>query len=67
MPGDTITVYLLGVSSLTATVPSGAPAPLDTLIRFTGQVSATIGNLNAPEAFSGLTPQAVGLEQVNLK
>lgn len=57
MPGDTITVYLLGVSCLTATV----------LIRFTGQVSATIGNLNAPEAFSGLTPQAVGLEQVNLK
>jgi uncharacterized protein (TIGR03437 family) len=57
LPGDTITVYLLGVSSLPATV----------LIRFTGQVSATIGNLNAPEAFSGLTPQAVGLEQVNLK
>jgi uncharacterized protein (TIGR03437 family) len=66
-PGDTITVYLLGVSSLSGTVSTGAAAPLDTLIRFTGAVSASIGNLSAPISFSGLTPQAVGLEQVNLK
>jgi uncharacterized protein (TIGR03437 family) len=66
-PGATITVYVLGVSSLSSNVTTGQAAPTDTLVRFTGLVSATIGNQTAPIIFAGLTPQAVGLEQVNLR
>ena len=66
-PGEMIVVYLLGVSSLTATTATGDAAPLDTLVQFSGQVSASVGNQAATVFFAGLTPQSVGLEQMNLR
>jgi uncharacterized protein (TIGR03437 family) len=66
-PGDTITVYLLGVNSLTARPVTGAPAPLDSLVRFSGPTSAVMGGLAATITFAGLTPGSVGLEQMNLR
>ena len=65
-PRDTITVYLLGVNSFSAAPQTGAASP-DNLIRFAGQVSAWVGSQAAAISFSGLTPQGVGLEQVNLE
>jgi uncharacterized protein (TIGR03437 family) len=66
-PGDTITVYLLGVNSLTAKQVTGAAAPLDSLVRFSVPTGATVGGATASIAFAGLTPGSVGLEQVNLR
>jgi len=66
-PGDTIVVYMLGVNSLTATQTTGAAASLDTLVKFNGVTTATIGGTNSVVAFAGLTPGGVGLEQVNVR
>jgi uncharacterized protein (TIGR03437 family) len=64
--GETIVVYLVGVSSLGATPETGAAAP-DTLVHFAGNVNASVGPQAATVSFAGLTPQSVGLQQVNLK
>lgn len=43
----------------------GAAAPLSPLAYAMGRVSLTIGGVNAPVAFAGLTPGFVGLYQIN--
>jgi uncharacterized protein (TIGR03437 family) len=45
----------------------GAAAPLTTVYRTTAAVAATIGGIDAPVLFSGLTPSLVGLYQVNVQ
>ncbi len=45
----------------------GAAAPLTTIYQTTGAVTATIGGVDAPVLFSGLTPSLVGLYQVNVQ
>jgi uncharacterized protein (TIGR03437 family) len=44
----------------------GAAAPLTTIYQTTATVSATIGGVNVPVLFSGLTPSLVALYQVNV-
>jgi uncharacterized protein (TIGR03437 family) len=44
----------------------GAAAPLSTVYQTTGNVTATVGGVNAIVVFSGLTPSLVGLYQVNV-
>jgi uncharacterized protein (TIGR03437 family) len=44
----------------------GAAAPLNTIYQTTATVSATIGGVNVPVLFSGLTPSLVALYQVNV-
>jgi uncharacterized protein (TIGR03437 family) len=45
----------------------GAGAPLTTLYQTTAAVTATIGGVNVPVVFSGLTPSLVALYQVNVQ
>jgi uncharacterized protein (TIGR03437 family) len=45
----------------------GVAAPLTTLYQTTAAVSATIGGVNVPVLFSGLTPSLVQLYQVNVQ
>ena len=61
--GSTVVLYFTGVGPVNASVTSGAgsPAATSTLPNF-----ATVGGVTAPVAYLGLTPQSVGLAQVNL-
>jgi uncharacterized protein (TIGR03437 family) len=45
----------------------GAATPLSPLYSTTGTVTATIGGINAPVTFSGLTPTLTALYQVNVQ
>jgi uncharacterized protein (TIGR03437 family) len=63
-PGETILVYCTGLGAVKPVVPSGDAASgiSNTVTSFT----ATIAGMNAPIAFSGLAPGAVGEDQLNL-
>lgn len=64
-PGDTIILYATGLGAVTPTVADGA-ASLDAL-RFTlTQPVVLIGGLPAQVQFSGLSPQFVGVNQLNV-
>jgi uncharacterized protein (TIGR03437 family) len=65
--GSVIVVYLTGIGSLTATPLDGAGAPLDPVAQATLPATATIGGVDAPIQFLGLTPYFVGLAQANLQ
>jgi uncharacterized protein (TIGR03437 family) len=65
--GSVIVVYLTGIGSPTTTPVDGAGAPVDPLARATLAATATIGGVNAPIQFLGLTPYFVGLAQANLQ
>jgi uncharacterized protein (TIGR03437 family) len=45
----------------------GAVAPLTTIYQTTANVTVTIGGVDAPVLFAGLTPSLVGLYQVNVQ
>ena len=66
-PGDYVVLYMTGQGPLDATVPDGAAAPSDPPAHATMPVSVTIGGLNAPVAFAGLTPTLTALFQVNVQ
>jgi uncharacterized protein (TIGR03437 family) len=53
-----------------AATPSGdqrANKKLDVMSQFTAPAARTLGGVNAEVAFGGLTPDFVGLMQVNIK
>ncbi len=47
--------------------PADAAAPLTTVYRTVSPVTATLGGVDAPVVFAGLTPSLVGLYQVNVQ
>ncbi|HLY16538.1 MAG TPA: carbohydrate binding domain-containing protein [Bryobacteraceae bacterium] len=65
--GSVIVVYLTGIGSLTVTPLDGVGAPAATLARAVLPFSATIGGVDAPIQFLGLTPYFVGLAQANIQ
>jgi uncharacterized protein (TIGR03437 family) len=66
-PGDVITVYFVGSSSLAEVVPAGARAPADRLVPVTVPSRALLDNAGMQISFIGLTPGSVGLLQANLR
>jgi uncharacterized protein (TIGR03437 family) len=64
-PGDTIIVYATGLGAVTPTVADGA-ASLDALRQTLTQPVVLVGGLNAQVQFSGLSPQFVGVNQLNI-
>jgi uncharacterized protein (TIGR03437 family) len=68
---DYVVVFATGLGAVTgpngqAGPADGAGAPLGTVYQTTSTVTATIGGVNAPVVFAGLTPSLVGLYQVNV-
>jgi uncharacterized protein (TIGR03437 family) len=66
-PGDSISIYATGLGPVTVNLPSGQPAPLDTLVHSVAPVDVVIGGVNAKVTFAGLAPGYTGLFQVNAK
>jgi uncharacterized protein (TIGR03437 family) len=65
--GSVVVVYLTGLGAVDHPVPDGAATPGSPLSNATGIQSATIGGMNAPVQFLGLTPGYAGLAQANIQ
>jgi len=65
--GSVIVVYLTGIGGVSNTPLDGAGAPVSPLARASLAFSATIGGVDAPVQFLGLTPYFAGLAQANLQ
>jgi uncharacterized protein (TIGR03437 family) len=66
-PGETVTIYLVGMGATTPAVASGNPAPLNPLAKVPSDVRVTVDGQSGDVSFSGLTPGGVGLYQINFK
>jgi uncharacterized protein (TIGR03437 family) len=64
--GSVIAAYLTGLGPVQPPVATGKEAPLNSLSRTMGSVTATIGGMPATVEFSGLAPGYTGLYQVNV-
>jgi uncharacterized protein (TIGR03437 family) len=65
--GSVVVAYLTGSGALDFPVDTGKVAAADPLSRPRALVTATVNGQPAEVAFAGLTPQFVGLMQVNLR
>ena len=65
MPGDTLVFYASGLGAVDQT-PSDGAASLDALRRTTTMPTVLIGTVPSQVAFSGLSPQFVGVYQLNV-
>jgi uncharacterized protein (TIGR03437 family) len=64
-PGDEVVVYLIGSGPLDNAIPTGAAAPLSPLSREKLATNVVVGGSPATVKFAGMTPNFVGLVQVN--
>jgi len=64
-PGEILTIYLAGMGLTDVTVKTGEQSPSDPLAHPTVQPTVTINGEPAQIGFAGLTPQSVGLYQIN--
>jgi uncharacterized protein (TIGR03437 family) len=65
--GSVVVVYFTGQGPVDNSVPDGSAAPDSPLSNATGNPTATIGGVNAPVQFFGLTPGYAGLAQANIQ
>ena len=65
--GSVVVVYLTGQGAVDNAVPDGTATPNSPLATAKATPSATIGGVNAPVQFLGLTPGFVGLAQANIQ
>ena len=63
--GDALVIYCTGLGSVSPDAVAGSAVPSDALRQTVNPVTLTIGGVNAPVAFAGLTPGLTGLYQVN--
>jgi uncharacterized protein (TIGR03437 family) len=63
--GDTLVIYCNGLGAVSPPVPTGTPAPTDTLTQTTNAVTVTIGGVSEAAEFAGLAPGYPDLYQVN--
>ena len=65
-PGSAITVFVVGLGATSPVLADGAATPTSPYTTPIQTVTASIGGQSASVLFAGLTPQAVGLGQVNV-
>ncbi len=65
-PGDSLTIYLTGCGQTAPAVPDGQAAPMSPLSVAVTAPAVTLGGMNLPTSFGGLTPGQVGLCQINV-
>jgi uncharacterized protein (TIGR03437 family) len=65
--GSVVVVYLNGPGAVDHPVPDGTATPSSPLARAKATPAATIGGVNAPVQFLGLTPGFTGLAQANIQ
>ncbi len=62
-----IQIFCTGLGTVTNQPADGAPSPANPLAETTATPTVTIGGVEAPVQFSGLTPGLVGVYQVNVQ
>ena len=63
---DTLTIYLSGMGNTSPAVPAGTPSPADPLPSVSIAPTVTLGGVQLPVSFAGLTPGEIGVYQVNV-
>lgn len=63
--GDVLQIYCTGLGPVAPAATAGSATPSDALRNTVTAVTLTIGGVNAPVAFAGLTPGFTGLYQIN--
>jgi uncharacterized protein (TIGR03437 family) len=65
--GNALVCYVTGLGTVSPPVPEGQPAPVSPApLSYAAPVTATVGGVPASVFFQGLTPNFIGLGQVNL-
>jgi uncharacterized protein (TIGR03437 family) len=64
-PGEVLTIYLAGMGLTDVPVKTGEQSPADPLAHPMVQPTVTVNGAPAQISFAGLTPQSVGLYQIN--
>ena len=65
--GTVLVMYVTGLGPLDHPIPTGSPASSNPLSNATIVPTVTIGGVNAPVSFAGMTPTFVGLGQINIQ
>ena len=61
-----ISLYVNGLGAVNHTPASGDPTPSQQFATTAANPTVTIGGVNAPVSFSGLSPSSIGLYQINV-
>jgi sugar lactone lactonase YvrE len=67
VPGEYLVLYLVGMGAVNNPVADGVAAPLSPLSTVTNTPVVTLGSTQATVLFAGLTPQSVGLYQIDIQ
>ena len=65
--GDTIVIYLTGLGRTNPPIEAGVPAPSDPLLSTLNEPVVTLGGVELPIAYAGLSPGQVGVYQINAR
>jgi len=65
--GDFLSIYCTGLGAVTPPVLDGQPAGANPPSSTNNTVTVTVGGVNAPVSFSGLSPGYAGLYQINIQ